>query len=64
VVKPPEAAVSVSVDGAEVATGAGEAVFGDPIKSIQWLATHQELVGGPVRLPIVSSAMRRLCRLR
>lgn len=51
--EPPEAVVSVAVDGEEVATGTGSAIFGDPIKSIQWLATQQELVGGPVRLSIL-----------
>ena len=48
--EPPAAAVTVQVDGIEVASGTGDAIFGDPIKSIQWLATHQALVGGPVRL--------------
>ena len=55
-VDPAAAAVTVEVDGAQVATGTGEAVFGDPIKSIQWLAGHQELVGGPVRLSSLAFA--------
>lgn len=60
--EPPAAAVTVEVDGIEVASGTGAAIFGDPIKSIQWLATHQELVDGPVRL-IFHEQMRFQSRL-
>jgi hypothetical protein len=51
----------------------GDAIFGDPIKSIQWLATQQEITGGPVRttaplppLPPCPSAasLLRCCTVR
>ena len=45
-VDPPAAAVRVVVDGAEVASGVGSAVFGDPVASVQWLATQRGRLGG------------------
>ncbi|MFF5085018.1 2-keto-4-pentenoate hydratase [Actinoplanes sp. NPDC000266] len=41
--------ISLAVDGEEIATGAGAAVLGDPIKALVWLARRLSALGETLR---------------
>ncbi|MFJ6660318.1 2-keto-4-pentenoate hydratase [Streptomyces sp. NPDC091377] len=47
--EPRDVVMSLSIDGAEVATGNGAACLGDPLEAVVWLARQARELGEPLR---------------